>query len=160
MRRAKFRVRLLRPGPLTVAPIPEAVSTRHGFRGRQRVRGRIDDVSISSSLMSAGSAAPSIGGSRFALCVNKELLKKLGKKEGEYVTVEVAADLRPAIVRLPTELAAALAGQPGAQDRFDRLAPTHRKAFAQWVATAKRAVTRDERTRRVLELVKKGRTLR
>ena len=155
-----FKARLLRPGALTVAPIPDAVIKRDGLRPRQRVKGRIDNVPITSTLMSAGTAAESLGGAKFAICVNQELLERLGKKEGDSVEISVEPHTGPIVVPLPPALRKALAAEPQAKAIFDRLAPSHRKAYAQWVGSAKKAETRDRRIRKTLELIRQGKTLR
>jgi len=51
---------------------------------------------------------------------------------------------RPAIV-LPPDAALALARHPAAQAAFERLSYTNRREFAEGIATAKRAETRDRR---------------
>ncbi len=52
---------------------------------------------------------------------------------------------------LPADLGAALARNPAAQEKFDRLAPSQRKLWAWWVLSAKRQETR---TRRIAETVR------
>ncbi len=57
---------------------------------------------------------------------------------------------RPA--KIPEDLCLALAGNPEAHERFERLAPSQRKLWAWWVISAKRPETR---ARRVAETVKR-----
>jgi uncharacterized protein YdeI (YjbR/CyaY-like superfamily) len=45
-----------------------------------------------------------------------------------------------------------------AQAAFERLAFTHRKEYARWVAEAKREETRDRRVARALEMLREGQT--
>lgn len=46
---------------------------------------------------------------------------------------------------LPAELLAVLEAAPEARERFERLAPSHRREYVQWVAEARRADTRERR---------------
>jgi uncharacterized protein YdeI (YjbR/CyaY-like superfamily) len=52
---------------------------------------------------------------------------------------------------LPADLGKALAGNPAAKERFDRLAASQKKLWAWWIISAKRPETR---ARRVAETVK------
>jgi len=46
---------------------------------------------------------------------------------------------------VPTELSEALAEAPVARERFDALAPSHRREYVRWVAEARRGDTRERR---------------
>jgi Bacteriocin-protection, YdeI or OmpD-Associated/Domain of unknown function (DUF1905) len=81
-----------------------------------------------------------------------------GVEPGEEVDVEIALDDAPREVEVPPDLAAAFADDAGARDAFDGLAFTHRKEFAQWVAEAKRAETRERRVAETLRMLRQGRT--
>jgi uncharacterized protein YdeI (YjbR/CyaY-like superfamily) len=52
---------------------------------------------------------------------------------------------------IPEDLREALAGNPAAKDKFERLAPSQKKLWAWWVLSAKRPETR---SRRIAETVK------
>ena len=60
---------------------------------------------------------------------------------------------------VPDELAAALAARPGARERWEALAPTAKRSFLLWVATAKRTSTRARRVAESAELIAAGRRL-
>lgn len=59
----------------------------------------------------------------------------------------------------PPELARELAKNPRAREVFDRLAPSHRKQYIGWVATAKREATRLRRARESVALLERGEKL-
>jgi uncharacterized protein YdeI (YjbR/CyaY-like superfamily) len=59
---------------------------------------------------------------------------------------------------MPSALAAALAGDAQARAAFEKLAFTHRKEYARWVAEAKREETRERRVQQALEMIKAGQT--
>jgi len=69
-------------------------------------------------------------------------------------------DPRPVInMEVPPELSAALARNKRAREFFEMLAPTYRKQFIGWIATAKRPQTRAKRIRETLALLAKGEKL-
>jgi len=141
-----FRTTLVRPvgvGTWTFAPIPATVIAEAEFRPRQRVHGTIDGVPFASSLMPRG------GGSLFVV-VNGAVRERLGKSAGASVELTLGLDGRPPKLLVPPDLSRALAGSPAARRFFEGLAPSHRKAYLDWIAGAKRAETR---TRRVQDAV-------
>ena len=152
----KFTGRLFRPngpGLITVLPIPSDIIRAGGLRARQRLKGHINGVPIASSLMSSGDGW-------FALVVGKELLKKLDRAAGDTVKVELQLHKGPAVVAVPRALRVALKAEPRAKAAFDKLAPSHRKAYAQWISSAKRAETQDRRARSAIQMLMEGKTLR
>ena len=60
---------------------------------------------------------------------------------------------------VPDDLAAALAERPGARGRWDTFAPTIRRAYLLWVATARRPETRTRRVTESADLVAQGKRL-
>lgn len=70
---------------------------------------------------------------------------------------------RPATPRpapeLPQELAAALAHDAAAQAAFAALSPSHRREYAEWIAEAKRAETRERRVAATLLRLSEGKPL-
>jgi len=59
---------------------------------------------------------------------------------------------------VPEALAAALAADPEAKASFDRMAFTHRKEYARWIADAKQEQTRQHRLGQALEMIRAGKT--
>jgi uncharacterized protein YdeI (YjbR/CyaY-like superfamily) len=57
---------------------------------------------------------------------------------------------------VPSELAGALARADDARARYDALAFTHRREYAQWIAQAKRSETRTDRAARAVAMLRKG----
>jgi uncharacterized protein YdeI (YjbR/CyaY-like superfamily) len=66
---------------------------------------------------------------------------------------------RPVIPILPTYIAKALKGNPGAWRFFRELAPTYRRHFVAWIHTAKRPDTRERRIREAITLLAAGKKL-
>jgi uncharacterized protein YdeI (YjbR/CyaY-like superfamily) len=74
------------------------------------------------------------------------------------VEVILELDLEPREVEVPEALAMALRSDPKAKATFDRMAYTHRKEYARWIADAKRDETRVRRVQQALDMIKAGKT--
>ena len=57
-------------------------------------------------------------------------------------------------VEIPKELRAALAGDPAARTTFEKLPPSHRRQYADYIAEAKQAGTRERRARKAVEMLR------
>lgn len=66
----------------------------------------------------------------------------LGVEVGDEVTAVVSVDDAPREVELPPALAEALAGDEVARAAYEKLPFTHRKEYAEWVASAVREAAR------------------
>jgi len=97
-------------------------------------------------------------GGEFLVGLNREVREGAGVAAGDVVEVSLALDSAPRTVEVPEALATALAGDPAAQAAFDKLAFTHRKEFARWIAEAKKPETRDRRLAQALTMLREGRT--
>lgn len=62
-------------------------------------------------------------------------------------------------IEMPPELVKALARNKKAKKNFDQLAPTYRRHYIGWVATAKRPETRERRIAESIALLEKGEKL-
>jgi len=97
-------------------------------------------------------------GGEFLLGLNREVREGAGVDSGDEVHVVLALDVEPREVEVPEALAAALRSDKKAKATFDRLAFTHRKEYARWIADAKRDETRDRRVQQAIEMIKAGKT--
>jgi len=146
---SRFETRLVRPegiGTWTFAPVPPAVVRTEGLRARLRVVGTIDGSPFRSTLMPRG------GGALF-IVVPRSVRERIGKEGGQSVRVDLVVDSRPEKVRVPKDLDRALGS---ARSTFDRLTPSHRKAFLQWIDSAKRVETRERRVTETVRMVRQG----
>jgi hypothetical protein len=96
------------------------------------------------------------GGGRVAVGVHKATRETIGASVGDPVDLELERDDRPREIAVPAELQAALAGDAAARAVFERLAPTHRREYAEWIAGVKRAETRERRLAKALEMLRAG----
>ena len=97
-------------------------------------------------------------GGEFLLGLNQEVRRAAGVAAGDEVDVSVELDAAPREVEVPGALAAALAADPQARASFERMAFTHRKEYARWVAEAKREETRQRRVQQAVEMIRAGKT--
>ena len=98
-------------------------------------------------------------GGEFLVGLNREVRAGAGVQAGDEVQVVLELDTQPREVEVPEALATALAADPAARAAYDKLAFTHRKEFARWVAEAKRDETRARRVAQALEMLHEGRTI-
>ena len=94
----------------------------------------------------------------FMFGLSKEVRAAAGVEAGETVPVTLALDAAERTVQLPPKLAAALAADGEAAAIFERLAFTHRKEYAGWIAEATREETRERRVTQALEMIRAGQT--
>jgi hypothetical protein len=97
-------------------------------------------------------------GGEFLLGLNREVRQAASVQAGDKVEVTVELDAAPREVEVPEALAAVLAADPQAKAAFDRMAFTHRKEYARWVAEAKQEQTRQCRVQQALEMIRAGKT--
>jgi hypothetical protein len=84
-------------------------------------------------------------GNVFMMPLSAENRVAAGVNAGDQVEVTIELDLEPRIVEIPGDLAAALAGQPGARASFDGLSYSVRKEYVRQVESAKAQETRERR---------------
>jgi bifunctional DNA-binding transcriptional regulator/antitoxin component of YhaV-PrlF toxin-antitoxin module len=90
------------------------------------------------------------------LGLTNAIRSEVGIDPGDDVEITLERDDSPREVDLPAELAEALAGAPDLRERFDGLAFTHRREYAQWVGEAKKPETRLKRAARAVEMLGEG----
>jgi hypothetical protein len=92
--------------------------------------------------------------------VNRAVKAATGVDAGDRVRVAMELDTKPRTVRVPTDLRAALAGDPEVKAAFDAMSFTHRREYVEWIDEAKRPETRARRVAGAVERVRAGRTAR
>lgn len=131
-----------RQGGALVALPAEVVRTLGGTR--VRVAGTFAGVEFASSTMPTGDGGACVG-------IHKATRERAGVQFGDQVDVVLDRDQRERPVEVPPALRQALDANPQAREAFDRLAPTHRREYARWVAEAKRDETVQRRVESTLE---------
>ncbi|MEO8622770.1 MAG: YdeI/OmpD-associated family protein [bacterium] len=76
--------------------------------------------------------------------------------EGVVVVRPKSAELPDA--QIPDELAAALAKSKKAKAAFEKLSPSHRREYSEWIASAKREETKANRVAQAVEWIAEGKS--
>jgi len=90
------------------------------------------------------------------LIVLKEIRAKIGKNVGDEVSIRLWHDTEPRVIEPPADLAEAMGTVPAARAYWDKLAPSHRKQYVQWLESAKRPETRTARLAKAVALLAEG----
>jgi hypothetical protein len=145
----KFKARLTSRGPggaWTFLEIPFSVQKTFGSKARVAVTGTMNGFAFQNSLLPQGDGT-------LAMAVNKALQAGAKAGAGDLVSISMELDRSERVVVVPAELKRALTSCPPATAAFDALSYSHRKEFADWVADAKRAETRQSRAEKSIALV-------
>lgn len=126
--------------------VPDAVVEALGRGKRPPVRVTIGSHTYPSTVARMGG--------RFLVPVSAENRALAGLVAGDELDVTLTLDDAPRDVPVPDDLAAALAGVAGARERFDALAPSHRKEHVRSVQEAKKPETRARRLAAVVDAVR------
>jgi uncharacterized protein YdeI (YjbR/CyaY-like superfamily) len=97
-------------------------------------------------------------GGEFLVGLNREARDGAGVQAGDEAEVTIELDQAPREVEVPEALAAALTADPQASAAFERMAFTHRKEYARWIAEAKQAETRQRRVTQAVQMIRAGKT--
>ena len=100
---------------------------------------------------------PARYGTEYYLVVKRSVREATGLTRGDRVRLRLELDTAPRVVEPPRELFATLTGAPNARAIFERLSFSHQKAYADWVAEAKRPETRARRAAASVERLLAGR---
>ncbi len=95
-------------------------------------------------------------GGRSYVGFREEIRRAAGIEVGDKIRVKVEADREPREVRVPAALARALKSDPAARRAYESLSFTHRKEYAEWVGSAKKAETAARRVDRALSMLRNG----
>jgi hypothetical protein len=114
---------------------------------RAPVRGTVNGTPLRTRLMVYGGVT--------YLGLTRAVRDAAGIALGDPVEVELELDDAPREVAVPPELAAVLEAER-LGDTFDALSFTHRREYAEWVAGAKQAETRERRAAKAAEMLRAG----
>jgi hypothetical protein len=147
----KFRAQLQRRGPAAAVVLDEEQVAAVG-EGAKRfpVVATVNGYTWRTSVARMGG--------EFLVGLNREVRDGAGVEAGDEVEVSIELDQAPREVDVPEALATALAADAEAAAAFERMAFTHRKEYARWVAEAKRDETRDRRVVQAVEMIRSGKT--
>ncbi|MCX6561336.1 MAG: YdeI/OmpD-associated family protein [Candidatus Aminicenantes bacterium] len=146
-------VRMEGVGTWTYLKVPFDVEKAFGKGGPVKVKGTVDGIPFHSSLL------PNGDGNHF-MVVPKPVRDKAKVKIGDRVKVVVEPDAAPRLVEAPPDLAKAIARNKAAKQAWDGLAPSHRKAYIEWIVEAKKVETRARRVEKAAALMAEKKPLK
>lgn len=139
-------------GGWTYTEIPQILPDKNNPFGWVRVKGSIDSYQIEKYHMMP------LGNGKLFLPVKAEIRKKIRKQEGDYITVELFRD--DSVLEIPKELKECLETEPKAHQYFFSLKESQQKEFIDWIYSAKKSETQDERIVKTIELLLRRKHLR
>ncbi len=135
--------------PGTYAGFPFDVRQEFGTGGPVRVKCWID------GLEKFGSLVP-IGNGEHAIHIRKELLAKIGKGDGDTVSMVVVPDLSPRVLEVPDDFQWLLDDEPELREKFDKLSFSYKEAIVNHISQAKRPETRVKRINDFIRRIRIG----
>lgn len=137
----RFQTKLLpggQGGAWPLIEIPFNVEERFGSRARIAVKGTINDFPFRTSIFPQGNGT-------HVMMVNRQMRDGAGAKVGDKVNVLMEPDHSPRLVAIPGDLRKALGKNKKAQAAFDKLPPSHKRAYVEAILEAKKPETRKRR---------------
>ena len=135
-------------GGWTYVLLPEIVRNKSNPFGWARVKGTIDNYEF------RGYNLMPMKNSGLFLAVKAEIRKKINKQAGDTVRVTLYADNLP--TDIPDELKECLQNEAGLYEKFVAYTDGEKKAFINWIYSAKTDETRADRIVKTLEKIEKG----
>ena len=134
----KFRGELeLNGKTATGITVPDKIIEQLGAGRRPRVSVTLNGYSFQISLGTMGG--------QVKIPVSAAIREQAGVRAGDQLEVGIEVATQPAIVAVPDDLAARLAGDTGAKAFFDGLTASQQRGYTEWIEQAKRAETRERR---------------
>lgn len=131
----------------TFVEISEIPMPKTSF-GMLKVKGRIDDYEFSNVHLMP------IGNGHVGLAVKSEIRKKIKKRAGDTVHITIYEDKTSLII--PEELLLCMSYEDGASEKFETYTNGQKKAFIDWINSAKTEQTKIDRIAQTILKVKKG----
>jgi hypothetical protein len=148
----KFKAKIEAQGPggaWSFLQIPFNVEQVFGSKARVAVKGTINGFAFRTSIFPNGDGT-------HHMMINKQMMAGAGARAGDAVAMTLERDTAPRIVKVPADLKKALNGQRAAKTFFEKLAPSHKKAYVDWITGAKKAETRARRVAGTIERLRLG----
>jgi hypothetical protein len=126
--------------------IPQAIANelKPDCKVSFRVKGFVDQVNFS------GIALAPMGEGNFILPLKKELQKKIGKRKGATVVLQITED-KDFKIEMPDDLKQCLEDAEGTLTQFYTLPKSHQNYYFNWINSAKTDVTRVKRITQTIE---------
>jgi hypothetical protein len=108
-----------------------------GVKKGYQVKGKLDDYAFK------GFNLLPMGEGKFILALKADVRKKLGKKKGDKLTVELSVDKEQ--YKINEEFLECLADEPKAEAIFLKMPGSHQKYYSKWIESGKTDETRAKR---------------
>ncbi len=131
-----------------VVPADVVQQLKPGDKKGFRVKGKLDSYKFS------GKSILPMGNGEFILTINGDDRKKLGKRHGAMITVELSCDKTE--YKLNTEFMDCISDEPEAHKFFNTLTRSHQNYFSKWIESAKTEETKAKRIAQSLNAFLKG----
>lgn len=131
----------------TFAEMPEIPMPKTAF-GMLKVKGKIDDYEFSNTHLMP------LGNGHVGLPVKAAIRKKLKKQAGDTVHITLFEDKTPLII--PEELLLCMEDEDGLAEKFEAYSHGQKKAFIDWINSAKTEETQAERIAKTMVMVQNG----
>lgn len=131
-----------------VIPAELAEKLNPGVKKSYRVKGKLDAQAIK------GVAIIPMGGGDFIMPLNADLRKKIGKRKGAQLSVQLQVDAAP--FEMNADFIACLEDEPKALEKFNKLPGSHQRYFSKWIDSAKTDPTKAKRITMAVEAIAKG----
>jgi hypothetical protein len=143
-----FKAQLVGRGPggaWTYLEYPFSAQEVFGRKGQVPVRATINGFTFRNSLMPRAGV--------HILGVGKNILAAAGAATGDTVHVKLALDDAPRTVDVPADLEAALGRSAAMAKAFAALSYSHKKEYVDWIESAKKPETRQNRIEKALTML-------
>lgn len=94
------------------------------------------------------------------LIILKDIREQIGKTFGDEIKITVEPDTEERVIEVPAGLQKAFKTEKKAKTNFEKLSYTHRREYVNWINEAKKEETRQNRTVKAIDMLKKGQKAR
>ena len=88
--------------------------------------------------------------------ITQGIRSAIGKAVGESIHGIMEMNNEPRGLEIPEDLIWALDDNQQAKAKFDKFAPSHRKAYIEWIEGARKAETRQRRIQQAIDMIVEG----
>jgi hypothetical protein len=134
-------------GGWTYAVIPEVPMPKTAF-GMLKIRGKIDAYEFSNAHL-----VP-LGNGNVFLAVKSEIRRIIKKQAGDIVHIVLYEDTMPMVT--PQELLSCMEYEDGVSEKFKTYSDSQKKAFVDWIYSAKTEQTKADRIAKTIMMIQNG----
>lgn len=125
---------------------PYDAEKEFGRKGQIKVKAYFDGFEYRGSLVRMGHPCHIIG-------LNKKVRDAIGKGPGDTVDVLIMEDVEERVVEIPDDFAAILNINKTANEIFEKMSFTHRREYVEWITSAKKSETRENRIGKAIDMI-------